>query len=133
MRRFRVCAIHTLGLLAMFMAVMGRDVASAADMTRAMPAVSPQDYRGDLRDLPLIFAPPGPYRPRPSTATPGTVGGSAAAPAALAPSAGPRAPMPSPTQNFAGLSFSDMCGGVQCGGGWPAIANGAAGQNHYIQ
>jgi hypothetical protein len=44
-----------------------------------------------------------------------------------------RAPMPSPSQDFAGLNFSDLCGGVQCGGGWPAVANGAVGRKHYIQ
>jgi Domain of unknown function DUF11/Fibronectin type III domain len=47
--------------------------------------------------------------------------------------AGPLAPIPSPTQNFAGLSHDDLCGGVGCGGGWPPDPNGDVGPNHYIQ
>jgi len=41
--------------------------------------------------------------------------------------------MPSPTQNFPGLSFADSCVGGQCGSGWPPDTNGDVGPNHYIQ
>ena len=41
--------------------------------------------------------------------------------------------MPSPIRNFAGLSFNDTCGGVQCGGGWPPDPNGDVGPSHYIE
>jgi hypothetical protein len=42
--------------------------------------------------------------------------------------------MPSPIQNFSGLSSFDSCGGVQCGGGLvPPDPNGDVGLNHYIQ
>lgn len=52
-------------------------------------------------------------------------------------SAPPResAPMPSPTQSFAGLGFSDPCPGGGCGIGWqfhPDTA-GDVGPNHYVQ
>jgi hypothetical protein len=110
--------------------------ARAADggaATVAMPAVVPFDFRGDVRELPLIFAPPPPTRTRPGAPIPpGTLAGTETEPAPRAPDAA-RAPMPSPTADFAGLNFADTCGGVQCGGGWPAIANGAAGRNHYVQ
>ena len=41
--------------------------------------------------------------------------------------------MPSATQNFAGLSFTDSCVGGTCGAGWPPDPNGDVGPNHYIQ
>jgi hypothetical protein len=40
--------------------------------------------------------------------------------------------VPSPIQNFAGLSKTDTCGGVPCGAGWPPDINGDVGLNHYI-
>jgi hypothetical protein len=115
---------------------LGSAPARAADAefaTSRMPAVIPQELRGDLRDLPLVYAPPPPYRAHPRAAPPtATVSGSEPerAPSAPGPS---RDPMPAPTQDFAGLNFSDTCGGVQCGGGWPPMANGAVGRDHYIQ
>src|SRR5262249_34656642 len=45
----------------------------------------------------------------------------------------PAAPMPSPIQNFAGLSRTDTCTGGQCGAGTPPDTNGDVGPNHYIQ
>ena len=136
MTRTEMWAFRIFALLMLLMAATVPGVASAADIpttTQAMPAVSPTDFRGDVRDLPLIVAPPQPYRGRPATTAPGLVSGSGATSAApLAPMAAPLGPMPATTQNFAGLSFGDLCGGVQCGGGWPAISNGAAGLNHYV-
>ncbi|TMG82701.1 MAG: hypothetical protein E6H78_14180, partial [Betaproteobacteria bacterium] len=41
--------------------------------------------------------------------------------------------MPSPIQNFAGLSHNDSCTGGQCGAGWPPDPNGDVGPNHYIE
>jgi hypothetical protein len=126
-----------LGSLALLIAVSAwSERAHAAEgevATSAMPAVTPQDFRGDVRNLPLVVAPPRPHRPRPAgPSAPGVVSGSEPE---VAPRAAvtPRGPMPSPTQDFAGLTFSDQCGGVQCGGGWPAVANGATGRRHYIQ
>jgi len=45
----------------------------------------------------------------------------------------PLAPMPSPSKNFSGLNFNDLCTGGQCGAGWPPDTNGDVGPNHYIQ
>ena len=126
------------GLLAlMVVGSIGSGPARAADSgvaTSTMPAVAPQGYGGDIRDLPLVYAPPRPYRPRPGApSAPVTVSGFAAPdrqPDAVTPA---RDPMPPTAQDFAGLSFSDQCGGVPCGGGWPAVANGAVGRKHYIQ
>src|SRR5215472_17521614 len=81
---------------------------------REMEKVVPSELNGDLRNLPQPPEGAGaarrPYRrrlrppqepksggtPQPSAPTPIT----------------PRAPMPAALQNFNGLSFSDMCGGV---------------------
>ena len=46
---------------------------------------------------------------------------------------GARPPMPSTTQNFAGMNFNDLCTGGPCGAGWPPDTNGDVGPNHYIQ
>jgi len=43
------------------------------------------------------------------------------------------AAMPSPTQNFAGMTRSDTCTGGPCGNGIPPDTNGDVGPNHYIQ
>jgi hypothetical protein len=98
---------------------------------QAMSTVAPFELRGDLRALPLIYAPSRPYR---SILRPPTKGGPAGDTAAAAPEP-PIVldPMPATLLNFAGMSFSDSCGGVQCGTGWPANPNGDVGLNHYIQ
>ena len=44
----------------------------------------------------------------------------------------PLAPMPSPLQNFAGLSFNSAVTGGTAGAGWPPDVNGDVGLNHYI-
>ena len=43
------------------------------------------------------------------------------------------APMPSPIQNFPGLTRTDTCSGGQCGAGTPPDTNGDVGPNNYIQ
>src|SRR6185503_18131924 len=111
----------------------GAVAADGGAVAVGMPPVPPLEFRGDVRELPLIYAPPPPYRPRPGTPPePGTLSGSEPERAPVSVPAS-RAPMPSPVHDFAGLDFSDLCGGVQCGGGWPAISNGAAGRKHYVQ
>jgi hypothetical protein len=95
--------------------------------------VTPFSFDGDVRDLPK--GPPGfvqdkPYRPELKPGRP-VEKGPYIPPPGQAPSP-PAAPMPSATTSFAGLSFTDLCGGVQCGGGWPPDTNGDVGLNHYI-
>jgi hypothetical protein len=45
---------------------------------------------------------------------------------------GPLAPMPTPSVNVNGMSFSDTCTGGQCGSGHPPDPDGDVGLNHYI-
>jgi len=133
MGRTRIVTSWVLGLLALLI-VAGAGAADAAEevVTPAMPAIVPQSFDGDVRTLPLVYAPSRGYRPRPGTPSEAVdVPGSGPERTPATPLA--RAPMPSPVQDFAGLSFSDLCGGVQCGGGWPAVPNGAVGRRHYVQ
>jgi hypothetical protein len=110
-----------------------------AGITYGQPKVSPAEYNGDLSKLPRLPAGAAvpqskPYRPRlpgpPSTKILTVGPESASVPQTFS---GPLAPMPSPLQNFAGLSFNDSCGGAQCGIGWPPDPNGDVGPNHYIE
>ena len=105
-------------------------------MTYGQPKIVPGEFNGDLRGLPLApksARAPKPYRPlrRPppqpkfATAPP--------APKAAEISAALLALMPSPIQDFAGLSSSDNCAGGQCGAGWPPDPNGDVGPNHYVE
>ncbi len=107
--------------------------AQGAAMTIAGEKVKPFEFNGDVRDLPRVSskAPPRVY---PLLSLPRRAKSGAPA-KELAPSAisVPLAPMPSPNQDFAGLNFSDFCGGAQCGGGWPPDTNGDVGPNHYIE
>ena len=101
------------------------------------PAVYPAEFNGDVRSLShLPSAPTSPkfYRAPLKRKQPSPL----AAP--LVPSAepsrpgGPRPPMPSPIENFAGMSYTDDCGGGNtCGGGWPPDPNGDVGPSHYIE
>jgi hypothetical protein len=107
--------------------------ASAAVSAHAMLEVAPFEVNIDLRQLPLVYAPPPPYRPLrrlPSQkwSTP-TSGPGAAADAPLV----ALDPMPSTVRNFPGLNFLDDCDGTQCGTGWPSNSNGDVGLDHYIQ
>ena len=93
--------------------------------------VIPDEFNGDVRDLP-----PAPHAPRAQMKKQRPVGTKVAPPADLVPdlpNSVPLAPMPSPIQNFAGLSFSDPVTGGLAGAGWPPDINGDVGPNHYIQ
>ena len=106
-------------------------------VTYAGERVVPYQFNGDVRllSLPAVVEAPRakPYRPLrspprvPKTPLPGA--------ATEAPNAAtvPLAAMPSPTQNFPGMNFTDSCTGGTCGGGWPPDPNGDVGSNHYIQ
>jgi hypothetical protein len=106
-------------------------------VTYGQPKVIPGEFKGDLSSLPLAqktLRAPRPYRPR----LPGPPSTKFMTQVPLAPSApeqfgGPRPPMPSTIQNFAGLNFNDTCTGGQCGAGWPPDTNGDVGPNHYIE
>jgi hypothetical protein len=135
--RTGLCAALLLGCLA-----AGAGHATAAESsaiegtTYAGPTVTPETFDGDLRNLPA--RPSGvpatkPYRPLLRPPGLDKVPPPDAPIEAPEPAGGPLAPMPSPTQNFAGLNFNDLCGGVQCGAGWPPDTNGDVGLNHYIQ
>ena len=108
--------------------------AQAQTTTVAGPAVTAAQFDGDLSKItfsPEAFGNPPAYRPRlrgpvSTKSQPLTVG------APSLPPIGPLAPMPSPVQNFPGLSFNDVCTGGQCGAGWPPDPNGDVGPNHYI-
>jgi hypothetical protein len=98
------------------------------------PKVVPAQFDGDLRFLPsLPSGAEGPVIYRPRLKGPPSTKPAGAAPAAPSAPTGPQAPMPSPIQNFPGMSFTDPCLGGQCGGGWPPDTNGQVGPNHYIQ
>ncbi len=97
---------------------------------RQMPKIIPAEFNGDVRTLPKEFAEVQRlFRPR-LTPPPSEKTGSVSEPLDLTV---PVQQMPSAIQNFAGLSLTDVCGGVQCGSGWPPDPNGDVGLNHYIQ
>jgi hypothetical protein len=144
----RKCALSLLsppslsGALVLGALLCGASAASAQStsveaVTQAQPQVLPAEFNGDLSKLPALPFGVGeapPYRPLlrrpPTTKVP-----SVAPPAPSAPEfvGGPRVPMPSPIQNFAGMSKTDACTGGSCGSGWPPDPNGDVGPNHYIQ
>ncbi|MEJ2682858.1 MAG: fibronectin type III domain-containing protein [Candidatus Sulfobium sp.] len=105
-------------------------------ITHATEKVRPHEFNGDIRSLsrfPLAVVPSRrPYLPllAPPKETKSPV--IALQPEFLSANV-PLAPMPAPTQNFAGLSFSDSCDGGQCGAGWPPDTNGDVGLDYYIQ
>jgi hypothetical protein len=101
--------------------------------------VTPYEFTGDVRSLSAALPSQAPamrpYRPLlrpPAPASPKIplVGAPTKEAAAVS---GPLAPMPSPAQNFAGMSEADACTGGTCGAGWPPDPNGDVGPNHYIQ
>ncbi len=98
-----------------------------------MPKVTPFEFKGDLRKLPKISTAvvnrQRPYRPRlqPKMTKKTGIASSAVQPRTSMGS------MPAPLQNFNGLSYSDICGGVRCGDGYPPDPNGAVGLNHFIE
>jgi hypothetical protein len=129
--------------------LLGCLAGSAADATAADtpaiegttydgPKVVPDRFMGDVRNLPA--APPArapvarPYRRLLQPPGPAKIPPPFALPEEPALITALLAPMPSATQNFAGVSFTDTsCGGVACGAGWPPDPNGDVGTNHYIQ
>jgi Peptidase family C25 len=95
--------------------------------------VKPSEYNGDLRDLPQVSA-----QLRPELApememplNPAKVAAGANASTVQEPNI-PLAPMPSPAQNFQGLSFNSAVTGGLAGAGWPPDVNGDVGSSHYI-
>jgi Fibronectin type III domain len=109
---------------------------SDVDVTQGMERALPHEFSGDLRSLsrfPLAAVPSQrPYLPllTPPKETKSPV--PAAQPEFQSANV-PMAPAPAPSQNFAGLSYSDSCVGGQCGAGWPPDTNGDVGLNYYIQ
>ena len=109
--------------------------AQTGSVTAQGPGIVPTDFSGDVRDLPQVPSAPlldfEPEEPDfPGGAGPGPTGPGAQ------PATVPAGPMPAPSQDFAGLSFSDRCPagtGPRCGFGWPPDTNGDVGTNHYIE
>jgi hypothetical protein len=105
-----------------------------------MKKVVPYEFRGDVRDLPQYVLTAFPQRQlyiHPVLRPP------AVEKSLISPFESefqfnnilniPLAPMPSPSKNFLGLNFNDLCTGGQCGAGWPPDTNGDVGPSHYIQ
>ena len=119
-------------------AVVG-DSSRVEGVTASGPEVVPIRSSRDLRSLPpASFKSPSEsrrYRPvREPPAVTVTPPSSPPAPDSYSnPVAAVSAPMPAASQNFAGMSYADLCGGSQCGAGWPPDVNGDVGPNHYIQ
>jgi len=101
------------------------------------PKVTPHEFTSDLRHLPLALPTQAPaerpYRPLLRPPVQPKIPSTAAAAEKAAAISGPLVPMPSPAQNFVGMSRADTCTGGQCGGGIPPDTNGDVGPNHYIQ
>jgi hypothetical protein len=101
-------------------------------ITTDLEGVKPFEYNGDVRDLPAV---PVKMRTKEFEAEkpmdPQKVAAGARASTQAEPNI-PLAPMPSPSQNFAGLSFNSIVTGGTAGAGWPPDVNGDVGLNHYI-
>ena len=121
-------------LVALLLACVGSNGLSAQQLaTPTTDKTIPDEYNGDVRDLPRAerakasptmvgSIPPGtkdslPIRQNPTVIEPVLT----------------RAPMPSPGNNFSGLSFSQTVVGGTAGAGHPSDDNGDVGRNHYIQ
>jgi hypothetical protein len=101
-------------------------------ITYDIAAVRPSEYNGDVRDLPAVPSKPKIEFEAERELNPEKVAEGAAAPVSNVPNNIPLAPMPSPIQNFAGLSFNSLVTGGTAGAGWPPDVNGDVGLNHYI-
>jgi len=97
-----------------------------------IPKVSPFEFNGDVRNLPNVPAKP---RTQLNLVAPKSIKPAAGGqqPSPEAPTVPLTAPMPSPIQNFPGLSHNDIVTGGLVGAGWPPDTNGDVGMNHYIQ
>jgi hypothetical protein len=109
-----------------------------AQQTHEMGKVTPYEFHTDLRVLPQfpLTGKVSRHAQRPvlrKDPDPAKFQQPIAPESPAAAPAGPLAPMPAPTQSFAGMSFGDSCSGGQCGAGWPPDTNGDVGPNHYIQ
>jgi Divergent InlB B-repeat domain len=97
-------------------------------------AILPWEYDGDVRDLPQAYVPNYYHMwnefPEPPSHKPMLSGSSAPMP--LPPNV-VLAPMPSPSMNFPGLSFTTSVTGGTAGAGWPPDTNGDVGPTYYIQ
>lgn len=100
-------------------------------MSYGVETVIPGEFNGDVRDLPQVPNTPKPQFKKQKPVS--TKEGPSTGVAPDLPNSSPLAPMPSPIQNFAGLSFSDVVTGGTAGAGWPPDINGDVGPNHYIQ
>ncbi len=129
-----------LALLLFGSGIAAAQLPAVAGVTYGQPKVTPGEYNGDLSRRPLaagaaeaavprqkVYRPrlPGPPSTKRITA--------AVLPSAPEASGALLAPMPAPTQSFAGLNHNDSCTGGQCGAGWPPDPNGDVGPNHYIE
>jgi hypothetical protein len=137
MKSARRAPVLTLLVLLITVHLGSASVGAAADTVTAYETekVVPFEFDGDLRDLPQFplnrAAARRPYRPLLTPPPKAKLGAPAKEPD-FSEAFTPLAPMPSPIQSFAGLNSSDLCGGVQCGAGWPPDINGDVGLNHYI-
>ncbi|MEW6129645.1 MAG: C25 family cysteine peptidase [Acidobacteriota bacterium] len=91
--------------------------------------VKPSEFNGDVRNLPSV--PSGERLGRELEGPTPTKKAPENPPDVETPTI-PLAPMPSPTVNFAGLSFNSSVIGGQAGAGWPPDINGDVGSSHYI-
>ena len=99
--------------------------------TYALPEVRPAEFNGDVRNLTPVASQP--YERLQLKAPPNTKPPPTGEPPSSGANNSPLAPMPSPIQNFAGLSRTDAVTGGTAGAGTPPDTNGDVGPNHYIQ
>ncbi|HTS72227.1 MAG TPA: hypothetical protein VMG74_00775, partial [Gaiellaceae bacterium] len=132
-RTFLVVAIFTLTAtvvtLAAEAAPQGSPTAAEGIVAVAIPKVAPAVFSGDVRKLPQV---PTQIRTLREPQEPEGLKQTIGHPVPEAPNP-VEAAMPSPIENFAGLSRTDTCTGGQCGGGIPPDTNGDVGRNYYIQ
>jgi hypothetical protein len=100
-------------------------------IAQGIETVIPGEFNGDVRFLPQV--PSAPRAEFKKERPPNTKEPPSKELGPDLPNSSPLAPMPSPIQNFAGLSFSTAVTGGTAGGGWPPDINGDVGPNHYIQ
>jgi hypothetical protein len=138
LKRISLFLIATLMLLSPATGVIA---GSNDGVTHEMRKVTPYEFNGDVRELsrfPLTaHAQRRPYL-HPIRKMPRTKRTTSFMYEPSSPSLNinaPLAPMPGTAQNFAGLSFNDLCtdGSGTAGGGWPPDPNGDVGRDHYIQ
>ena len=128
----RALSIGVLAFAAHGAYAQGADI-PAVELTK----VTPFDFNGDLRNLPQlpsVITPIAGKWQRPvmrPLAPPGASTNMPVAPSG--PTPGPRMQAPPASVSFAGMSFTDSCGGPTCGGGWPPDPNHDVGPNHIIQ